>query len=1017
MATKNIVPRANAQGQLGTDAKKWDKHIAVTGSFITVSGSVSGNELTLVSGSAKSTGSFGHILKGGVNWDTAVSTSAATAGFGTGGGSSFTAAGISGSWQSYSLISGSGQIATAISGAFTSTSSSLASRIETREAFTTQSFSDGTATKISGSAVSTGSFGRIETTGASDIGGALIVGGVLSIPNINDVSASLAAAVAGGDNLGNHTATTTLNLSSNAITNVTTLTATGNISSSLASTGSFGHILKGGVNWDTAVSKSAASAGFGTGGGGSSFTAAGISGSWQSYTLISGSEQIATQISGAFTSTSSSLASRVSNIVDGTTIITSASLAITASHALNSGVTSYTSLTSVPANIISGSAQIASNISGSVTAVSSSLASRITTAELELSNTLISGSAQIASDISGSLGVNATLIRGLTNVSISGSFTTVSSSLASRLSTEESKVGQSLNTSDSPTFAGLTTTGDITARNYIVSSSVTYMTSSFSSGSTIFGDDITDTHQFTGSVYVSGSLTAVNLTADSSSFSSRITTAELELGNTLISSSAQIATQISGSVTAVSSSFASRISTAESELGNTLISGSAQIASAISGSLGTNASIIRGLTNVSISGSFTGVSSSLASRITTEEANVDTLQSTLATEQGYIDTLQSTMTSEQTNIDNLQTDSGSFSTRLTTAETELGNTLISSSAQIASDISGSLGVNASVIRGLTNVSISGSFTTVSSSLASRITTREAFITQSFSDGTATTISGSVSSTGSFGHIIKGGVNWDTAVSASAATAGFGSGGGGSSFTAAGISGSWQSYSLISGSGQIATAISGAFTATSSSLASRITTREAFITQSFSDGTATKISGSSTSTGSFGRVEATKVAGTLTTAAQTNITSVGTLGGLEVNTSSDFGHLNIPGSGPGTLNGVAIGSTSGKEQSGAFTTVTTSGNISGSVSSTGSFGHIQVAKNFLPTTDNNSDLGSANKRWANIHSADLQLSNEGTEGNEIDGTTGNWTIQEGEDDLYLLNRKNGKKYRFKLQEID
>jgi len=102
----------------------------ITGSFI-------GN----ISGSSTSTGSFGHILKDGVNWDTAVSSSAATAGFGSGGGggSSFTSAGISGS--------------------FTDASSSLASRITTREAFTTQSFSDGTATIISGSSTSTGSFG------------------------------------------------------------------------------------------------------------------------------------------------------------------------------------------------------------------------------------------------------------------------------------------------------------------------------------------------------------------------------------------------------------------------------------------------------------------------------------------------------------------------------------------------------------------------------------------------------------------------------------------------------------------------------------------------------------------------------------------------------------------------------------------------------------------------------------------------------------------------------------------
>ena len=65
---------------------------------------------------------------------------------------------------------------------------------------------------------------------------------------------------------------------------------------------------------------------------------------------------------------------------------------------------------------------------------------------------------------------------------------------------------QGVGTSDSPTFAGLTTTGDITAQNFIVSSSVTYMTQSFSSGSTIFGDTpADDTHQFTGSVSISGS--------------------------------------------------------------------------------------------------------------------------------------------------------------------------------------------------------------------------------------------------------------------------------------------------------------------------------------------------------------------------------------------------------------------------------------------------------------------------------------------------------------------------------
>ena len=48
--------------------------------------------------------------------------------------------------------------------------------------------------------------------------------------------------------------------------------------------------------------------------------------------------------------------------------------------------------------------------------------------------------------------------------------------------------------------------GDIIAENYIVKSSVTQLTQSFSSGSTIFGDTpASDKHQFTGSMFISGS--------------------------------------------------------------------------------------------------------------------------------------------------------------------------------------------------------------------------------------------------------------------------------------------------------------------------------------------------------------------------------------------------------------------------------------------------------------------------------------------------------------------------------
>jgi len=74
---------------------------------------------------------------------------------------------------------------------------------------------------------------------------------------------------------------------------------------------------------------------------------------------------------------------------------------------------------------------------------------------------------------------------------------------------------------------------------------------------------------------------------------------------------------------------------------------------------------------------------------------------------------------------------------------------------------------------------------------------------------------------------------------------------------------------------------------------------------------------------------------------------------------------------------------------------------------------------LPSADKGSNLGSSEKRFANIYAGDLELSNEDhpSGGNEVDGTTGNWTIQEGEDDLFLLNRRNGKRYKFLLQNIE
>ena len=81
----------------------------------------------------------------------------------------------------------------------------------------------------------------------------------------------------------------------------------------------------------------------------------------------------------------------------------------------------------------------------------------------------------------------------------------------------------------------------------------------------------------------------------------------------------------------------------------------------------------------------------------------------------------------------------------------------------------------------------------------------------------------------------------------------------------------------------------------------------------------------------------------------------------------------------------------------------------------------TARAITPEADSTYDLGTNSVRWANVYAddvrtGDLHLSNEHRGGNDVDGTWGNYTIQEGEDDLFLFNKRSGKKYRFLLQQV-
>ena len=442
-------------------------------------------------------------------------------------------------------------------------------------------FSTGNVNLVSGSSVSTASFGRVlaqngrfsdlQVTDDMTITDDLAVGGVLT--------------ATGGTILGN------------AITDTHSIighvTASGNISSSASSTGSFGRIEVGANTISiggTEIGKTVAD------------------------NITDLDQEVNTTSSPTFAGITLNGNIQTSGDIIAERFVVSSSVShITSSF--SSGSTIFGD-TQDDSHLFTGSL----NITGSVSALTYS----------GIFNGALSSSAQISSDISGSLGPNATLIRSLTATSISGSFTETSSSFStsitnatssisglktdsgsfsdritnatasiaglktdsgsfstrtttlestmvteqSNIDTLEGKVGQSLNVSDSPTFQALTLNGDLIAKNFIVSSSVTHMTQSFSSGSTIFGDTLNDTHLFTGSLNVTGSIIATTLSGDGSGLTNVFenTAASESISLRLTTSTSSIA-----NLKTDSGSFSTRVTSLENTTGGIFVAtGSSQ---------------------------------------------------------------------------------------------------------------------------------------------------------------------------------------------------------------------------------------------------------------------------------------------------------------------------------------------------------------------------------------------------------------------------------------------------------
>jgi len=84
----------------------------------------------------------------------------------------------------------------------------------------------------------------------------------------------------------------------------------------------------------------------------------------------------------------------------------------------------------------------------------------------------------------------------------------------------------------------------------------------------------------------------------------------------------------------------------------------------------------------------------------------------------------------------------------------------------------------------------------------------------------------------------------------------------------------------------------------------------------------------------------------------------------------------------------------------------------------SVGAVTATGHLVPGANDTYDLGASGNVWRNIYTGDLHLSNKFKEkGNIFDGTKGNWTLQEGESDIFMINNISGEKFKINLSKIE
>ena len=165
-----------------------------------------------------------------------------------------------------------------------------------------------------------------------------------------------------------------------------------------------------------------------------------------------------------------------------------------------------------------------------------------------------------------------------------------------------------------------------------------------------------------------------------------------------------------------------------------------------------------------------------------------------------------------------------------------------------------------------------------------------------------------------------------------------------------------------------------------------------------------ITGNLSVTGNIG------IGGTLTYEDVTNVDSIGIItarSGIQIGAGGTIGS-----SGGGIVTYFGDGS----QLSGVDSTALKDGSGNVIVQASASAVSITAGKHVSPASNNSTDLGTSSLRWRDLYVMDLALSNKGKT-NDVDGTWGDWTLQEGENDIFMINNRNGKKYKINLTEVE